>query len=55
VVGDTHANTVEGFFGNINTAICGNYRKVSHRWLHGYDNQSHPSMLLERAAAAQQV
>jgi transposase len=39
VVGDTHTNTVEGFFGNLKTGIRGNYKKVSHRWLQGYLNE----------------
>jgi len=39
VQGDTHTNTVEGFFGNLKTGIRGNYKKVSHRWLQGYLNE----------------
>ena len=39
VVGDAHTNTVEGFFGNLKTAIRGNYKKVSHKWLQGYLNE----------------
>ena len=39
VVGDTHTNTVEGFFGHLKPAIKGTYRKVSHRWLQGYLNE----------------
>jgi transposase-like protein len=39
VDGDTHTNTVEGFFGNLKTGIRGNYKKVSHRWLQGYLNE----------------
>jgi hypothetical protein len=39
VVGDTHTNTVEGFFGNLKTGIRGNYKKVSRRWLQGYLNE----------------
>jgi transposase len=63
VQGDTHTNTVEGFFGHLKPAIRGTYRKVSHRWLQGYLNeftwrynlryQRDPSMfseLVERAA-----
>jgi transposase len=62
VQGDTHTNTVEGFFGNLKPSIRGTYRKVSHKWLQGYLNeftwrynlrgQRDPSMfaeLLERA------
>lgn len=62
VQGDTHTNTVEGFFGNLKPSIRGTYRKVSHRWLQGYlnefawrYNERHSSTamfttLLERAA-----
>jgi transposase-like protein len=39
VQGDTHTNTIEGFFGNLKTGIRGNYKKVSHRWLQGYLNE----------------
>jgi hypothetical protein len=39
VQGDTHTNTVEGFFGNLKTGIRGNYEKVSHKWLQGYLNE----------------
>jgi transposase len=39
VLGDAYTNTVEGFFGNLNTGIRGNYKKVSHRWLQGYLNE----------------
>ena len=39
VIGDTHTNTVEGFFGNLKTGIRGNYKKVSHKWLQGYLNE----------------
>jgi transposase len=39
VQGDTHTNTVEGFFGHLKPAIRGTYRKVSHRWLQGYLNE----------------
>jgi len=31
VRGDTHTNTIEGFFGNLTTGIRGNYKKVSHK------------------------
>ena len=37
--GDTHTNTVEGFFGHLKPSIKGTYRKVSHRWLQGYLNE----------------
>jgi transposase-like protein len=40
VIGDTHTNTVEGFFGHLKPAIRGTYRRVSHRWLQGYLNGS---------------
>lgn len=62
VRGDTHTNTVEGFFGNLKTGIRGNYKKVSHKWLQGYlneftwrynhrhSNDSLFHMLIERAA-----
>lgn len=39
VDGDTHINTVEGFFGKLKTGIRGNYKKVSRRWLQGYLNE----------------
>jgi transposase len=39
VEGDTHTNTIEGFFGHLKPAIRGTYRKVSHRWLQGYLNE----------------
>jgi transposase-like protein len=39
VVGDTHTNTVEGFFGHLKPSIRGTYRRVSHRWLQGYLNE----------------
>ena len=39
VQGDTHTNTVEGFFGHLKPAIRGTYRKVSHHWLQGYLNE----------------
>lgn len=64
VQGDTHTNTVEGFFGNLKTGIRGNYKKVSYRWLQGYlneftwrynhrnDGQSMFHLLVKRAALA---
>ena len=39
VEGDTHTNTIEGFFGHLKPAISGTYRKVSHHWLQGYLNE----------------
>jgi len=39
VQGDTHTNTVEGFFGHLKPSIKGTYRRVSHRWLQGYLNE----------------
>lgn len=39
VDGDTHTNTIEGFFGNFKPAIKGTYRVVSHKWLQGYLNE----------------
>jgi transposase-like protein len=36
VVGDTHTNTIEGFFGNLKTGVRGNYKLVSRKWLQGY-------------------
>jgi transposase-like protein len=62
VVGDTHTNTIEGFFGHVKPAIRGTYRKVSHRWLQGYLNeftwrynlrhQREPSMFAELVVRA---
>jgi transposase len=39
VEGDTHTNTIEGFFGHLKPAIRGTYRRVSHHWLQGYLNE----------------
>ncbi len=39
VRGDTHTNTIEGFFGNLKTGLRGNYKVVSHKWLQGYLNE----------------
>ena len=39
VEGDTHTNTIEGFFGNLKTGMRGNYKKVSEKWLQGYLNE----------------
>jgi transposase-like protein len=36
VLGDTHTNTIEGFFGNMKTGMRGTYKKVSARWLESY-------------------
>lgn len=36
VVGSTHTNTIEGFFGNMKTGMRGAYKKVSARWLQSY-------------------
>jgi len=36
VDGDIHTNTIEGFFGNMKTAIRGTYKHVSHKWLQSY-------------------
>jgi transposase len=62
VEGDTHTNTIEGFFGNVKPSIRGTYRKVSHKWLQGYLNeftwrynpreQRDPSMFAELLAQA---
>lgn len=62
VLGDVHANTIEGFFGHVKPSIRGAYKKVSHRWLQGYLNEytwrySHrlqrdPSMFAELVAGA---
>jgi transposase len=64
VQGDTHTNTIEGFFGHLKPSIRGTYRKVSHRWLQGYLNeftwrynlryQREPSMFAELIARAAQ-
>jgi transposase len=39
VRGNTHTNTIEGFFGNLKTGIRGNYKAISHKWLQGYLNE----------------
>jgi transposase len=36
VWGDTHTNTIEGFFGNLKTGMRGAYKGVSHKWLQSY-------------------
>jgi len=62
VEGDTHTNTIEGFFGNVKPSLRGTYRKVSHKWLQSYLNeftwrynhraQRDPSMFAELLAQA---
>jgi transposase len=62
--GDTHTNTIEGWFGNLKPSIRGTYRKVSHKWLQGYLNeftwrynlrsQREPSMFAELVSQAAQ-
>lgn len=36
VDGNTHTNTIEGFFGNFKTGARGAYKKISPRWLPSY-------------------
>ncbi len=36
VIGTTHTNTIEGFFGNLKTGMRGAYKHVSRRWLQSY-------------------
>jgi transposase len=36
VWGDTHTNTIEGFFGNLKTGMRGAYKGVSQKWLQSY-------------------
>lgn len=36
VVGTTHTNTIEGFFGNLKTGMRGAYKHVSRKWLQSY-------------------
>src|SRR3954470_19292616 len=36
VVGLTHTNTIEGFFGNLKTGMRGAYKHVSPKWLQSY-------------------
>lgn len=36
VVGTTHTNTIEGFFGNLKTGMRGAYKKVSRKYLQSY-------------------
>jgi transposase-like protein len=35
-IDNAHTNTIEGFFGNLKTALRGTYKHVSHRWLQSY-------------------
>ncbi len=39
VDGDTHTNTIEGFFGNLKTGMRGTYKHVSPRYLQSYLNE----------------
>jgi transposase len=39
VMGDTHTNTIEGFFGNLKTGMRGAYKKVSPEYLQSYLNE----------------
>ena len=39
VDGDTHTQTVEGFFGILKNALRGVHRGVSDKWLQGYLNE----------------
>jgi transposase-like protein len=39
VEGDTHTQTIEGFFGLVKNAIKGVHHGVSHKWLQGYLNE----------------
>ncbi|HEY1595510.1 MAG TPA: IS1595 family transposase [Thermoleophilaceae bacterium] len=39
VDGNTHTNTIEGFFGNLKTGVRGAYKKVSPRYLQSYLNE----------------
>lgn len=64
VEGDTHTNSIEGFFGNLKTGMRGTYKKVSPRWLesycaeyafrysHRFRTRSMFSILVDRAARA---
>ena len=36
MLGDTHTNTIEGFFGNLKTGMRGTYKRVSPRYLQSY-------------------
>jgi transposase-like protein len=37
--GDTHTQTIEGWFGNVKNGIAGNYHGVSVKWLQSYVNE----------------
>jgi len=39
VDGDTHTQTIEGFFGGVKNGIRGTYHAVSQKWLQGYLNE----------------
>ncbi len=39
VSGDTHTQTIEGFFGHFKTDVRGTHHSVSAKWLHGYLNE----------------
>jgi transposase-like protein len=39
VKGDTHTQTIEGFFGLFKSGVRGAYHAVSHKWLQGYLNE----------------
>jgi transposase len=39
VDGDTHTQTIEGFFGLFKTGLRGAHHSVSHKWLQGYLNE----------------
>jgi transposase-like protein len=39
VDGDTHTQTIEGFFGLFKNGVRGAYHAVSHKWLQGYVNE----------------
>lgn len=36
VEGETHTNTIEGFFGNLKTGMRGTHKLVSRKWLKSY-------------------
>lgn len=59
VVGTTHTNTIEGFFGNLKTGMRGAYKHVSRQWLQSYldefswrhNAQRQPESLFEQLLA----
>jgi hypothetical protein len=67
VDGDTHTNTIEGFFGNLKTGMRGTYKKVSPAYLQSYldeyawrhnakrEHGALFSQLLDRAGAARRA